>query len=168
MSLNTTKASTEDNTNGTPVATITPEVGSPAIQATASVGHKTTWSETSRTSITAADAPTGGDMTTTGFAGSAGANLFDCENSMSVAVRATCDTANKSLTGRVAFYDGSNACLGYSEQMTFASDATLRLGNAAGNFIAQRQVIDAGSARKAEFLVTSVSGGTWLVYCRPI
>ena len=169
MSFTDTRAGTVDGTNGVQVATVPPEDGSGGqLQAIIQVGNKTLMGETARTTLTAADAPTGGDLTTTGFAGTSGANLFDVGNCLSVAVRATCDTANATLTGRLVFYDGSNNPLGYSESMTFTSDSTLRLGNASGNFVAARQLIDAGQARKARFLVTSVSTGTWSVYCRPI
>lgn len=169
MALTSTKASTQDNSTGTAVATAVNEDDSTKnLQAMVLVGNKTTFAEASRTGLTAADAPTGGDLTTTGFAGSAGANLTDCGNSLTAAVRATCGTASATLTGRVIFYDASNAAIGMSEQLTFVSDATRRLGNAAGDFICQRQLVDFGQARKFRFFVDSVSAGTWAVYVRPV
>lgn len=168
MSLSSVKTSTPDATNGNPVAIVVSEVGSVDIQEVAVVGNKTTWSETSRTSLTSADAPTGGDLTTTGFAGTSGANLIDVENAMSASVRATCGTASATLTGRLVLYDGSNNAIGYSELLTFTSDATRRLGNASGDFVAQRVIVDTGAARKCRFFVESVSAGTWAVYVRPL
>ncbi len=169
MSLSSIKASTQDGTSGTPVATIVNEdSGSVALQANCLVGNKTTYSELSRTGLTAADAPTGGNLTTTGFAGTAGANLGDCGNALTLACRATCDTASATLTGRIVFYDGSNNAIGLSESISFTSDGTLRLGNATGDFVTPRVLVDAGQARKFRFKVDSVSAGTWAVYVRPI
>jgi hypothetical protein len=169
MALSSIKASTQDASAGTPVATATNEDDSTkALQATVPVGNKSSWSETARTGLTAADAPTGGDMTTTGFAGTSGANLFDCGNALSCSARATCDTASATLAGRLALYDGSNNCLGLSELLTFTSDATRRLGNATGDFVAQRYLADLGAARKARFFVEAVSAGTWAVKCQPV
>lgn len=169
MSLSSIKSSTQDASGGTPVAIVVNEdAAGNAVQASCLVGSKSTWAEVSRTGITAADAPTGGNLTTTGFAGSAGANLGDCGNAMTLALRATCGTASATLTGRVVFYDGSNAAIALSEPISFASDPTLRLGNAAGDFVAPRVLVDAGQARKFRFFVDAVSAGTWAVYARPI
>jgi hypothetical protein len=169
VALSSVKTSTQDTSTGTPVAIIVNEDDSTKpIQANAIVGNKSTYSEVSRTGLTAADAPTGGDLTTGGFAGSAGANLGDCGNALALACRATCGTASKTLSGRLIFYDSSNNALGVSESMSFASDSTLRLGNASGDFVCPRVLIDAGQARKFRFFVDSVSGGTWAVYVRPI
>jgi len=170
MALSSAKAGTQDNSSGTPFATAANEdSGSVNLPAAALVGNKTTFSETSRTGLTAADTPTGGDLTTTGFAGTSGANLFDIGNALAVAIRATCNTASKTLTGRLIFYDASNNPLSVSETISFTSDATLRLGNASGDFVCQRQLVDAGQARKARFFVDTVgSSSTWAVYCRPI
>jgi len=169
MSLGSIKGSTQDTSGGTPVATVVNEDDSTkAVQAVAPVGSKSTWVSIPRTGITAADAPTGGDMTTTGFAGSAGANLGDVGNALTADVRATCGTAGATLTGRLALYDGSNNFLAMSESLSFTSDGTLRLGNAAGDFISQRLLVDLGHARKVRFFADSVSAGTWAVYVRPI
>lgn len=168
MSLSSVKASTQDTSTGTPVAAGVNENGSGTVQAVTLIGSKTTWGEVSRTGLTAADAPTGGDLTTAGFAGTSGANLGDAENALTLACRATCDTASKALTGRLVLYDGSNVAIGLSEQVTFSSDATRRLGNATGDFVSQRYLLDSGQARKFRFFVESVSGGTWAVYVRPI
>lgn len=169
MPAGSIKASTQDTSNGTPVATaVNEDAAGNAIQLMSAVGSKSTWNELARTALTAADAPTGGDLTTTGFAGTAGANLADLGNALAVQVRATCDTASKSLTGMLVFYDASNKPIGYSETISFTSDATLRLGNATGNFVSTRKLLDAGAARKAAFFVSSISGGTWAVYIRPL
>lgn len=169
MSLTSVKSSTQDASAGTPVATIVNEDdATKAIQAACPVGNKTTFAEASRTGLASADAPTGGDLTTTGFAGSAGANLFDCGNALALSARATCSVASATLTGRVIFYDAANNAISYSETLTFTSDPTLRLGNATGDFASQRQLTDCGPARKARFKVDSISAGTWAVYVRPI
>ena len=169
MSLNATRASTQDNTAGTQIATTVTEDGTAGvIQAVVQVGNKSAYTDIIRTGVTAADAPTGGDLTTTGFAGTAGANLLDLGNCLSVTVRATCTVASATLSGRVVFYDASNNPLAYSESLSFTSDGSLRLGNATGDFVVARQIIDAGQARKARFLVVSVSAGSWSIYARPI
>lgn len=169
MSLSNVRASTQDTTAGTQVATATNEgAAAGVIAVSAIVGNKTTWAEASRTGITTPDAPTGGDLTTTGFAGASGANLADAENALSLSVRATCTVANATLTGRIIFYDATPAPVSYSESVTFSSDGTLRLGNASGDFVSQRVLLDCGQARKFRFLVTAVSAGSWSVYARPI
>lgn len=170
MGLADSRAGTQDNSSGTPFPTGANEDGGARVPTAILVGNKTTFSEaTARTGITGADAPTGGDLTTTGFAGSAGANLFALGNALAVQVRATCNTASKTLTGRLMMYDGSNNFLYTSEPISFTSDATLRLGNGSGDFVCQRpQVIDVGPAVRARFFVDSVSGGTWAINCRPI
>ncbi len=144
------------------------EDGSGGLLPSVPVGNKTTWSETSRTGITGADSPTGGDLTTTGFAGTAGANLIDLGNALAVHLRATCGTASAVLTGRIMLYDGSNAAIGATATVTFTADGTLRLGNATGNFIANVAIQDVGGARKCRFFVDTVSAGTWQVFVRPI
>jgi hypothetical protein len=160
--------STRDASGGVSVAVGVNEDAAGQLVAGVQLGNVTTWGETSRTSITAADAPTGGDMTTTGFAGSAGANLLDKGNALNCAVRATSSVASAALTGRLAWYDGSNACIGMSRAVTFVADSTLRLGNASGDFVAPVDLVDTGSARKCRFFVDSVSSGTWAVYVRPV
>ncbi len=163
------RGSTQDSAAGVVVAQSVNEVAAGNTLVTGvQEGNKTTYGETARTGITAPDAPTGGDLTTTGFAGTAGANLFDSGNALNVAVRATCSTASASLTGRLAWYDGSNNPIGMSREVYLVSDPTLRQGNATGNFVAQVDLVDAGQARKAGFFVDTVSAGTWSVYCRPV
>jgi hypothetical protein len=163
------RGSTQDGSTGTQVAVATNEVNSGhALAAVVVESNKTTYSETSRTGLTGADAPTGGDLTTGGFAGSSGANLFDLGNAQNVAVRATCGTASATLTGRIIFYDGSNNAIGMSRLLSFTADATLRLGNATGDFVSIADLVEAGAARKARFFVASVSSGTWAVHCRPV
>lgn len=167
MSLSAVRGSTQDGTSGTQVAQAANESsGAGALQATAPVGNKTTYAEVSRTGVTTADTATT-DLSTTGFAGSAGANLGDAENALTLAVRATCDAAGKTLTGRVVLYDGGNNPLAVSESLSFTSDAALRL-SAAGNYVCPRQLIDCGQARKFRFYVDAVTGGTWAVAVRPI
>jgi hypothetical protein len=107
-------------------------------------------------------------MTTTGFAGSAGANLIDKGNALNLAVRATCGTASATLVGRIALYDGSNNCIGMTRSIVFTSDPTLRLGNATGDFVAPVDMVDGNQARKCRFFVDQVSAGTWAIYVRPV
>ncbi len=144
------------------------EDGAGVVAGMVPVGNKTTYAETSRTAISSADSPTGGDLTTTGFAGTAGANLIDLGNALAVHLRATCGTASAILTGRVVLYDVLNAAIGTNATVTFTADSTLRLGNATGNFVANSAIQDVGGARKCRFFVDTVSAGTWQVFVRPI
>ncbi len=144
------------------------EDGSGGLFPSVPVGNKTTYAEISRTGLTGADVPTGGDLTTTGFAGTAGANLIDLGNALSVHLRATCGTASAVLTGRVILYDSANLAIGAMATVTFTADGTLRLGNAAGNFVCAHAIQDVGGARKCRFFVDTVSAGTWQVFVRPI
>lgn len=163
------RAATVDLVLGVQVAQAQSEVsGSGILQTIVTEGNKTSYPETSRTALVAADAPTGGDLTTTGFAGAAGVNLFDCGNALTLAIRATCTVAGATLTGFVVLYDVSANPLGKSEAVTFTADGTLRLGNAAGDFVSTRALVDCGAARKARFFVSSVTAGSWSVYARPV
>ncbi len=140
------------------------EDGTGELKAVVPCGNKTTYGETGRTALTGADNPTGGDLTSTGF----GVSLVDLGNALSVHLRATCGTASAVLTGRVILYDISGNAIGSLATVTFTADATLRLGNAAGNFIANTAIQDVGGARKCRFFVDTVSAGTWQVFVRPI
>ncbi len=144
------------------------EDGAGSIGSVVPVGNKSTYPATTRTGLTGADSPTGGDLTTTGFAGTAGANLIDLGNALAVHLRATCGTASAILTGRLILYDVLNAALGSTATVTFTADGTLRLGNATGNFIANHAIQDVGGARKCRFFVDTVSAGTWVVIVQPV
>lgn len=168
MSLNATRASTVDGTAGLQVSTVTPEDGTAGvIQGTVALSNKTAYAEVARAPITAADVAT--DLSTAGFAGSSGANLFDIANCGVVQVRATCSSPSATLTGRLVFYDGSNVpvSLGDVAAITLTADATRRV-SASGDYLAPRVLVDAGAARKARFFVEAVSAGTWSVSCRPL
>lgn len=163
--LSEVRASTQDNTSGTQVAVSTNELdGTGALQATVPHGNKTTFSETSRTSITANDTGTT-DLTTGGF-GSAG--LVDLGNCLSVALRATCDTVSSTLNGYLIFYDGSSNPIAISEPVIFTSSATLTIAGSGVKYPSQRVIVDAGAARQCKFYVTAITGTTWNVYVRPI
>ena len=160
------RASTQDNSTGTQVAQAVNEVtGAGALQTVCIEGNKSTYNDIVRTGLTAADTAT--DLSTVGFAGTAGANLLDLGNALSVTVRGTCDTANKTLVAQIIFYDAALTPLSKSEQVSFNSDAILRQ-SAAGYYISQRAIIDAGQARYARVYVVSMTGTTWNVYARPI
>jgi len=165
MSVQTIHGSTADNSTGVAVPGAVAEGSIPPPPWGVGVGNKETFAATSRTGLTAADAPTGGDLTTGGF-GSAG--LVDCSNCLNVAVRATCNTASAALSGRLVFYDSSSNCLSISTTLAFVSDPTLRLGNGSGDYVCNPQLVDVGAARQCKFLVDSISAGTWAVYVRPI
>ncbi len=163
MATSTIKASTEDNTNGTPVCIVTNEDnGGTALQGMVPLGNKQTWSETGRTGLTSNDTATT-DLTTAGF-GSSG--LVDLGNALSVEVRAACDTASRSLVGRLVFYDASSNPLSTSESLSFSSDAALKTSGT--RYVCQRQLVDAGQGRKCKFYVDSITGTTWDVFVRPI
>ncbi len=132
------------------------------------VGNKSTYPETARTGLTGADSPTGGDLTVTGFAGTAGANLIDIGNALAVMIRGTSSTASAVLTGRLILYTVGNAALGATATVTLTADGTLRLGNATGYFVANVAIQDVGAARKVRFFVDSVSAGTWTVNVTPV
>jgi|SRR5215831_2476302 len=168
MTLTATRSSTQDSSTGTQVATaINEDSGGGALQASIPVGNKTTYSEGSRTGLTTADTSTT-DLTTAGFAGSAGANLIDISNALSLVIRAQSNTASKILTGRVIFYDGSNNPIAFSESLSFTSDASLTIAGSGQKYPSQHQIIDAGASRKVRFYVDSISGGTWDICVRPV
>ncbi len=144
------------------------EDGAGSVGCMVPVGNKSTYPETARTGLTGADSPTGGDLTVTGFAGTAGANLIDVGNALAVMIRGTSSSASAVLTGRVMLYTVGNAALGATATVTLTADGTLRLGNATGNFIANVAIQDVGAARKCRFFVDTVSAGTWTVNLTPV
>jgi hypothetical protein len=161
------RGSTQDSSGGVQVAQATGEVSGAGILAVGvTEGNKTTYSNQSRTGQTGTDAATS-DLSTSGFAGSAGANLFDIGNALACVLRASCSVASASLAGRLIYYDGSNNPIGMSEPITFISDAARRLA-AAGDYICQHFIVDVGEARKARFYIENISSGTWAVIARPV
>lgn len=156
------RASTADGTAGTQVAQATSEVaGSGIVQTMVQEGNKSTYTDINRATITVVDSAT--DLSSSGF----GVSLLTIGNALNISVRCTCDTPSKTLAGQVIFYDSSGNALSKSEGLSFTSDATLRI-TATGDYICQRTLMDVGQAVKARFFVTSVSGGSWTIYTRPI
>lgn len=166
MAVVNIRGSTADGSGGVQVAgSVYEGTSGPTVPWGVVVGNKETITAVSRTGITAADAPTGGDLTTGGF-GSTG--LLDVANCLNVLCRATCSVASATLVGRLVFYDSASACLGISTSITFVSDATLRLGNATGDFVSSFTLVDVGASRNARFFVDTVSAGSWSIYLRPV
>jgi hypothetical protein len=165
MALSETRASTQDSTGGTEVATSAPADGSSgALQVTAQVGIKTDYAELARTGITSAD--TAADMSTSGFAGSSGANLSAAFQALALEIRATCDTAAAQMNGHLVGYDGSNNPLSIGEEIAFAASA-FKLSSS-GDYLCTRVVAACAAWVKAAFYVDSMTGSTWNVYIRPV
>lgn len=163
MATGSTHASTQDNTSGTLVSTATNEDnGSTALQCVVPVGNKSSYSATSRTGLTAVDTATT-DLTTAGFAS---AGLIDCGQVLSLDISCSCDTASKTLTGYVVFYDGSSNPVAISETLSFTSDAANKISST--RFVCPRQIVDCGGNRKCKFYVLTITGTTWDVVVRPI
>lgn len=173
MPINTGyRGSTQDNSGGVIVAQAVNEVTSAnTLVVGVQEGNISTYNEFGRTSISVPDNPVSGDMSTVGFAGLSGVNLFDKGNALNVAIRAICSLPSISLSGRLIFYDGSNNALGFSSYLPFTSDSTLRM-TANSGYLSQVQLIDANQSRKAAFKVdgfgTGAGSGTWQIYCRPV
>lgn len=165
MSQGGGRAATADPSGGTPFSTaVNEDSGTFNLQTVAGVGNKSTYTETGRTGINAVDSPANGDLSTTVFAAS---GLVSCGNAMTAAIRATCDTASQTLTGRLVFYDSLSNPLGMSDSIQFTSDPTLRLA-VSGNYVSPRKLVDLGNAVKTKFFVDGRTGGTWAVYIAPI
>lgn len=167
MALTAYRGSTQDSTAGVQVSQSINESGlnSGTLVAGVQVGNKSTYANIARTGITAQDVYAGGDVTLTGFAIS---GLLDLENALNVFSFANCNTASANMSGRYMFYNVASGCQGTSPVISFASDPTLRLGNAAGDFICPVILTDVGSARFTKFFIDSVSAGIWSVTSRPI
>ena len=168
------KASTQDASGGTPVAVAYNEVATlNALQAMVPEGNKSTYTEYQQTTDalgTGITAPnTASDLSCIGgaFGGTSGQNLTTLGNALACEIRASCSTASKTLTGFLVFYNSTPTPVAFSEAVSFTSDATLRNGTA-GDFLAIRRLVDCGQAIKARFYTTSVSGGTWGVWVRPL
>ncbi len=167
MPLTAYRGSTQDGAAGVQVATAVNESGaaSGALTAGVQVGNKSTYPSIATTGITTAYAYAGGDVTTTGFAVS---GLYDLANCLNVNTQADSSVASANLTGRLIFYNDVSGCIGISTALSFVSDPTLRLGNAAGNFICPSYMTDVQSARYTNFFVDSISAGIWTVRLRGV
>lgn len=162
------RGSTQDGTSGVPVAQCTNESGSGILSAGVAEGNKSTYTGQTRSSQTSADTATT-DLSTAGFAGSSGANLCDVSNALNIHISGQCSDDLETLTGRIIFYNSSDAPIGMSEIITLTSDSAVRVSSS-GDYLAYvtPQLVDAGRATQARFYILTVSAGTWSITITPV
>ncbi len=110
-----------------------------------------------RDNAVAADSAT--DMSTTAFAGAAGANLSVINNRGALVVWCTFEAATTSAKIRVIYYDGSNNPLFIGPEMTFVPVSGFRL-SATGHYMSQPQIVETYGASKARPYIVTHSDST--------
>lgn len=166
-SLDSARTGSPDNSNGIKIATVvsqednTIEIpGGVALSARIAAAPSA-----DRSAVSSNDTATT-DMSTSGFAGASGANLFAINNCGSLVV--WCEFANSagSATVEIVYYDSSNNPLFVSEQIAFAAK-TQRVSSA-GDYMSQVQVIDTYGASKYRPFVRVIGTGNVDVFAQPI
>jgi hypothetical protein len=104
-----------------------------------------------RSLMTAADSAT--DMSTTAFAGAAGANLLNINNRGAIVVWCTFEASTDSAIVRIVYYDASDNPLFVGPPLTFAPLAQ-RL-SAAGHYMSTPQIVESyGASQYRPYLST--------------
>lgn len=106
------------------------------------------------------------DMSTAGFAGSAGANLSNINNRGALVVWCEFANAAGSATVEAVFYDDSNNPLFVSEQMSFSA-LTNRVSSS-GDFMSRPQMIDTFGASKYRLFLRAIGTGNVDLFAQPI
>lgn len=107
-----------------------------------------------RSNISSADTTT--DLSTSGFAGTNGANLEALNNRPSIYVWCTFSGASDAATIRVIYYDSNNNPLFESWPLSFV--ASSRRVSSSGNYISEARVVPQLGASKFRCYVEAVSG----------
>lgn len=165
--LDSARTGTPDGTNGVKIPTVLMQEDG-TLEAPGGVilsGAIAAAPSADRSGLTADDTGTT-DMSTAGFAGSSGANLFSVHNRGALVV--WCEFANSAGTAtvEVVFYDSSNNPLFVSEQLTFAAK-TQRV-SASGDYLSQVQMIDTYGASKYRPFLRAKGTGNVDVFGQPI
>lgn len=110
-----------------------------------------------RDNAVAADSTT--DMSTTSFAGTAGANLFALNNRGALVVWCTFEASTTSVVIRVVYYDASDNPLFVGPAMTFAALSGFRL-TAAGHYMSEPRIVESYGASQARPYIVTHSDAT--------
>lgn len=118
-----------------------------------------------RAGLTADDTATT-DMSTAGFAGTAGANLFAVNNCGAMSVWCEFANAAGSATVEIVFYDAADAPLFVSKQLTFTA-LTQRV-SASGDYMTNPQLIDTCGASQYRPYLKVKGTGNLDIFANPI
>lgn len=154
--LDSARTGTPDGTAGVPIPTVPMQEDS-AKEAPCGISLSEripSGQAADRANATAAD--TTADMSTTVFAGAAGANLFNVNNRGALIVWCTFAAATTSVEVRVIYYDASNNPLFIGPVLSFAPSSAFRL-SAAGHYMAEPQVVESYGASKIRPYIVSHS-----------
>lgn len=110
-----------------------------------------------RDNAIAADSTT--DMSTTSFAGTAGANLTPLNNRGALVVWCTFEATTTSVAVRVVYYDAADAPLFVGPLLTFTPLAGFRL-TASGHYMSQPQIVETYGASQARPYIVTHSDAT--------
>lgn len=106
------------------------------------------------------------DMSTTAFAGTAGANLTAINNRGALAVWCEFTNVAGEATVEVVFYDNSNNPLFVSEALSFTAK-TQRV-SATGDYMSQAQLVDTYGASKYRAFLRTLGAGNVDIFAHPI
>ena len=114
----------------------------------------------------AADDTATTDMSTVGFAGAAGANLFNINNRGALAVWCEFPNAAGSATVRIIYYDSSDNPLFVGEALTFA--ALAQRVSAAGDYMSEPRLVDSYGASQYRPYLSVKGTGNVDIFAHPI
>lgn len=151
--LDTLRTGTPDGSGGLLISSIVAQETGSEIPAGVALSDRIADAPTAdRATATAADSST--DMSTTVFAGTAGANLKTVNNRGALAVWATFEATTDSATVRVVFYDAADNPLFVSPLLSFTPLSGFRL-SAAGHYMTEVQLLDTyGASQFRPYIVS--------------
>ena len=161
--LGTARTGTPDGSTGLLIADITAQEGGSKLLPLGIAGSDRIADAVAadRSALSADDSATV-DMSTTAFAGSAGANLVAVNNRGALVIWCLFANSAGSATVEIVFYDSANNPLFVSEQLTFTAK-TQRV-SASGSYLSQAQIIDSrGASKYRPFLRTKGTGNVDIV-----
>jgi len=157
--LDVARTGTPDGTNGIQIPTVLMQQNS-AYEAPGGIALSDRIADSvsaDRTAVVGNDSATT-DMSTAGFAGSAGANLSAINNRGAMAAWCTFEASTTSVTIRMIYYDSANNPLFIGPILTFAA-APQRIA-AAGHYMSEVQLIETYGASKVRPYVVTHSDAT--------
>lgn len=164
--LDSAKTSTPDAVDGIEIATVVAQTGIKEIPAGVMLTDRIADAPAADRSGLSADDTGTTDMSTVGFAGTAGANLFAVNNRGALVV--WCEFANSagSCTVEVVYYDSADNPLFVSRQLTFTA-LTQRV-SASGDYMSNPQLLDTYGASQYRPYLKVKGTGNVDIFAHPI
>ena len=164
--LDNARTGTPDGTNGVQIPTIVVQEGTFEAPCGISLSDRIAAAPSAqRAGLTGDDTATT-DMSTAGFAGTAGANLEAINNRGAIVV--WCEFANSagSATVRVAYYDSSNNPLFVGPALSFA--ALAQRVSASGDYMSEPQIVESYGASKYRCYLVAKGTGNVDIFAHPV